>query len=328
MTTLWFSYSNALALDMSPPPLNSPYTITHYVGNFLRQKARDCGWGFEYRNLDDTAPADIGADDIVIGHTWFDGGFMDIALASKARAKFILQPYSHGMVSAGDVPRVVTMFDQGDHLFLITGRYWWDTMDKSPYADLQKKATRLDMAVDASLHPLTKTRFNERGKRTFCVMGTTIPAKGMDIAAEIARVSGIKLGYYGRVDSDPFDQVPRIKRHSGVYFTPEETAKVGREYDFFLSTGRMDANPTTLLETASWGLIGACTKESGYWPDEPFYELRTDDLVFNLEQIERLQWMSDYELRQRQQMMRRYIEQCHSWDRFCATIWEGMKQCL
>ena len=79
MPKLWFSYSTVNGLD-SDEPYNSPYSITWNLGRYLRRCALECGYQFEYRNLDDKSPADLFHGDVVVGHTWWDGGFMDIAL--------------------------------------------------------------------------------------------------------------------------------------------------------------------------------------------------------------------------------------------------------
>lgn len=326
MPVLYFSYSmlSGHTLD-SPEFINSPYSLTWNVGRFLRQKAADIGYDFEYRNLDDTRPVEFGPDDIAVGHTWFDGGFMHQALDADIRAALILQPYSACMVSEHHIPMVLDLWGKADHLLLITGPYWWDTMKSTPYAPLQAKATRLDMAVNAAAHPYMKRRWNKPGKRGFLAIGTSSPAKGMDLIAELARTAGFKLGVYGDVHSDIFQHVPQVKVYGGVDFRPERIQAICDEYDFFLSLARCDANPTTLLETMCWGLVGACNCESGYWEEEPFEELQLNDLASNWKQIDRLQSMSEHELQGLSIEGRLIAEQGYTWERFCNNVWAAVE---
>jgi len=93
------------------------------------------------------------------------------------------------------------------------------------------------------------------------------------------------------------------------------------EYDFFVSLARGDANPTTLLETAACGLLPLCNQESGYWPGEPFVELRKDDTLFNLCQLELLQQMPEYKLNELTAHIRRQEVEQHTWQRFNETVW-------
>ena len=44
---------------------------------------------------------------------------------------------------------------------------------------------------------------------------------------------------------------------------PEARAAVAG-YDFMITVGAMDDNPTTILESMAWGLIPAVTMQSGY----------------------------------------------------------------
>lgn len=324
--TLWFAYSlGPLASLDADEPRNAPYVITWHLGRFLREKAASLGFEFRYVNLDDLGDYSIGSDDIVIGHTWYPDGFVNRALDSAARLKFVLQPYSEGMVAETERAWIKGLFAKADHLFLITGPEWWRRMPSGPYAEWQAKATRLDMAINTAVHPYLKTRWNPPGKRGFLAIGSDIPAKGIDLVAQLAQMGGCRLLYYGNADASRFEHVPQAIIDSGAEFTPDVIASLCRDYDFFLSMSRYDANPTTLLETTAWGLVAACTPESGYSPYEPFMELRLDDMPFNLEQIDRLQTMPDYDLRQRSERLRHYVEDCHRWTTFCETVWRGIE---
>lgn len=330
MPKLWFCYSTVNGLD-SDEPYNSPYSITWNLGRYLRRCALECGYQFEYRNLDDKSPADLFHGDVVVGHTWWDGGFMDIALDSPAY-KFILQPYQHYMVSEGDIPRLKQMFAKADRLLLITGQYWWDTMKDSPFADWQTKATRIDMAVNPNIHPLSKISWNEPGKRKFLAMGTDRPYKGLDEVAHLMQMSGAHLGYFGNALLERFAHVPSFTHFGGALLNEVRQAHITSEYDFFITLGRADANPTTLLEAACWGLIPLCNPRSGYWPEEPFIGLldpgTPDADGINLAVLEGLQDMKDRDLYKHQRRIRDYVIRNHSWEKFNRTVWAEIMKVL
>lgn len=327
--TLWFSYS--LPPDMSLDglqPINSPYTITYYLGRFLRDRARERGWQFEYRNLDSSEQDNIGEDDIVIGHSWYPDGWLNRALHSPARFKFVLQPYQKDIVAPTESEWVKSLFARPDHLFLITGSYWWDTMGQGLYGDWKAKSTRVDMAVHPDAHPYLKRKWNRKGKRGFLCVGADIPYKGLDLVAELAQTAGVRLGYFGSAPKEKFQHVPQFRHMGGATFTPDLIQWVCDEYDFFISLARGDANPTTLLETACWGLIGFCNQESGYHPNVPFLELRLNDMAFNWEQLELWQQKDEDELQSRSLTMRQQIAEQYTWTKFATTVWNKMAEVM
>lgn len=253
---------------------------------------------------------------------------MTRALDSPARAKFILQPYQHDIVGRSESWWALKWFAKADWLFGITGPYWYDTMHEGLYGDWKAKFTRVDMAVSPAQHPFVKRRWNPPGKRKLLAVGAYIPYKGLDLIAELARASGVYLGYYGNAPLEVFRHVPRFHHYGGALFVQPLIGQIADTYDGFLSLARGDANPTTLLETACWGLTGFCNKESGYWPNAPFLELRLNDLAFNLEQMEWLQTVSEYDLRMRAEQMRDLMVREYNWDKFTTTIWEVMQRWL
>lgn len=327
MPTLWFAYSTIYGLDTPQPP-NSPYSLTWNVGRFLRDKATSIGYEFQYRNLDLVCEDAIGADDIVIGHPWWPNGWMSEALDSSAKAKFILQPYQHDIVGKNESWWIRRLVDKADHCFWVTGPYWFDTMNEGLYGDWKSKSTRLDMAVDSSLHPHSKRTWGAPGKRRFLAIGADIHYKGLDMIADLARCGGFHLGYFGSAPHERFAHVPQFYHHGGRDFTPDVQATIASEYDFFISLARGDSNPTTLLETTSWGLLAACNDQSGYWANEPFVELKKDNMPFNLGVIDYLQSAPEYALKTRAEKIRQQVLDNHSWAQFCSTIWIEVEKWL
>lgn len=327
MPNLWFSYSSG-GNDMltCEEPISSPYTITWYVSRMLAQKAEQYGYTYRYVNLDDETPQVFDALDIAVGHCWdAPNSFMQQALNANIRAKIVLQPYSHGMVSIGDIPRYVDMFSKADELLFLTGEYWHSTMLASPFESLFDKVTRIDMAVNADLHPFKKITWNKKGERALCVIGHDTPTKGYKNVAELARVAGIRLGHFGSAHTETFEHVPSMTMHGGMTFTPENIAAVCEQYDAVIAMPLADANPTILLEAAAWGLACYCTPLAGYLPERPFRELRVDNLAFNVNAMRDFQTMDEYELKRDSLALRQVIERDYNFQKMTDTIWEKVK---
>jgi len=330
MPTLWFSYSIGNHSLDGDEPLMSPYSITWNVGRFLRDKAAALGYAFEYVNLDDTTPRVFSADDIVIGHCWWSGGFMHQALNAAIRAVYILQPYSSGMVSTLDIPMVLDLWGKADHLFLITGETWWDWSDKTPYKDVLKNATRLDMAINPDLHQYRKETWNKAGKRGVLTIGSDIPAKGLKNVAELARIMGFRWGHIGGMNTDTHAHVPQFVLHGGVLLDADNQRKACADYDFMVSLANCDANPTTLLEASAWGLVTFANEHSGYFPAmypkdpspfAPFIGLQLGKLERNMETLHRWLYADEYDLQQVSQRQSAVVRGHYTWQRFTDTLW-------
>lgn len=328
MAKLWFSYSlpgNNLDCD---EPINSPYTISWHVGRYLRDLAAQHGYEFQFVSLDDMSTQSFSPDDIAIGHTWWDGGFMHQALDANIKTKIILQPYSAGMVSPNDWGMVLTLFNKADHLFMITGQHWYDTMINSPLVSLYDRVTRLDMAINTDKHPFSKTRWNKKGERALCVIGHDTPTKGYRHAAQLVMTAGFHLGHIGSPQVETFIHVPQMTLHGGMLFAPDTIAKLCNWYDGIIALPDADANPTVLLEAAAWGLEVYCSKEAGYLPDRPFRELRKDDLAFNVKQIRAFQQEDEYDLIKHTRELRYIVERDYTFGKMYRTIGEKVSEYL
>ena len=327
MPTFYFSYSTIHGIDGIEPP-NSPYVITWNLGRYLRERVTALGYEFRYVNLDDTSNYDIGADDVVLAHAWHPEGFLTNAWKKPTRAKFLIQPYQHDIVGRNEAWWMQDIIKKADHCFFVVGPYWWDTMADGLYNEWRDKYTPLKMAINPALHPLSKTKWNPPGKRKFLAIGADIPYKGLSMIAELARVGGFSLTYYGNAPHERFAHVPQMIHNGGRDFTPDVQAMIANQCDAFISLAIGDSCPTTLLETACWGMLPMCNNESGYWPDDPFLELRKGDMLHNLKMIDYVQEAPEYVLRQRAAAIRERIVCEHTWPIFCETVWAKVSEWL
>lgn len=327
MPTLYFAYAGPVDLD-GDAPRAAPWTITFYAGRYLRERAADMGYAFRLLDMTDDTPLALDRQDIIIGHPWWGkpNTPMHQAWGKDIRAIIHMHPFTP--IVTTDKAEFRRQMDAAHWRLLITGPLWWDRTASSEWAEYRLRSTRLDMAVDADRHPFVKTTYSPPGKRRALVIGHDAEYKGNDRIARLARLTGIELGHVGTVSHDIFDSVPHVRRHGPMHLTPDRIAYLCREYDFFISMGRWDANPTTLLETAAWGLIGFSTPGSGYYANEPFIGLRDDDDIYNMRQIATWQNKPVAELQRHAQRVRSEVEQCYHWQRFTNALWGGVLNAL
>lgn len=197
----------------------------------------------------------------------------------------------------------------------ISGPYWFDILDKSEMASWLPKMTRLDMAIDRNSYPRIKENFNPKKKRKFLYIGNDHRGKNVDFLNDIAKA----------VPSTEFAWAGTGKKRSNlvhlgvVDFLSKEGRALASRYDFMITVGSGDANPTTILEAISFGLVPVCTVTSGY-KDIPGIITISSELKSAIETIEYLQILNDSELYALQEMGVATLNLNHGWDRFCKTI--------
>ena len=307
----------------------APYTITRHLYRFFQDKGLDV----RYYDYTDKGPVDVGPDDVVLGHPsaepgtivrrWFDDSV-------RCRAKCTIHPLHHA------IPEINLPFDplarKADAIFSITGPYWYDTLEQSAFAHWKPKIVRVDMAVDPADFPLLKKKFNPPGKRGLLYIGRESVEKGPHVLLEtVRRLPANPFLYLGWMQPESaFRSLPNLVGGQPVDLTPENSAQVVAAADIFINTSVSDANPTTLLEAAAWGLIPCCTRQSGYYGDERsddlFTELFLDDIVENVRRINALNWAEESVLLERARRGRKVIEKKYNWERFCQTVWNGLRR--
>jgi glycosyltransferase involved in cell wall biosynthesis len=178
------------------------------------------------------------------------------------------------------------------------------------------------MAVDSTIFPYLKTDFHSPRKRRLLYLGSDTPNKNLKLMVQIKRAfPHVDLYWYGGYKDHPLARLPGV--HTTGWITLDRVAgeTICANTDIILSTSDSDANPTTLLEGAAWGLIPACTKESGYYNDPMFTELSLDDLDYNIKTITSLLSIPSAVLKTRSLTSRKQIEDKYNWDNFCNRVW-------
>lgn len=316
---LYLIYSIDRPIDAAEPSA-APYSIAWNAARHLRRIAALRGVPFVYQNLDDPTPLPLSKGDVVIGHLWWGVPNAPMNAALDARVDgvraAVLMPFTP--FAAYDHAELCRYFDMAERLFMICGAYWYDRAflgDEFPqYARYANKAMRIDMAISPHLHPHLKRHWNPPGARRWLLLGHDAPAKGLDYAIRLAAACGAQVGHCGGVTAQTAAALDAIgaRRYGGVVFDAAAIDYFANTYDFFVTCGRADANPTTLLEATSWGLLSFCTPQSGYYPDQPFIGLPLDNLPEAVRIMQAWQHMPTDNLRIRQSAQRNAIAR-HQW---------------
>lgn len=307
--------------DPHSGPDCAPFTITRRVYTALSALAP-----VTYYDWCHCGPFDpVGPDDIVIGHP----NYPDVTATrqlfkSRARAKILIFPLHHGM------PEINLPFDdvarQADAILSITGQYWYDTLESSPFAHWKGKMTRLDMAIDMAAFPHVKQSFSPQGQRQFFYIGADRPEKGLSNLERIFAGTGHQLHLYGHIGDSPLTRMPNVHVHGWTETSPGFARDLATFADCYVHGGVSDANPTTLLESASWGFLAACTPQSGYWPGRPFYGLNMGDIDGCRTLLNYVQSASESDLAGNQLGMRAAVARDHTWDIFTSKVVEVVRR--
>jgi hypothetical protein len=227
----------------------------------------------------------------------------------------MLCPYAHGdlrQVAAWD-----TVLPYCDAHLAITGNYWMRTLPSSPFAHWAPRTSRLDLAVDRRDFPPVKTSFRPPGRRRFLYIGNTAWVKNTGYLSALARsLPGLDFAWMGQ-SRIPITGFTALGPQD---FSQPASQRLIAEYDFILTAGFSDANPTVVLEGMAWGLIPICTPQSGYenYPGIPNIPL--NDLPRARAVLERMQQVDAESLLALQTANWTLLDEHFTWDRFADQV--------
>jgi glycosyltransferase involved in cell wall biosynthesis len=197
--------------------------------------------------------------DVLMGHVHpAPGTIMRRSLKRSGwKRKIILQPYNEDVKQVGYLDSVI---DDCDTFLAITGSYWFERISQSPFRRWAQKMVHIDLAVDQNHYKKIKFKFSDSGKRKFVYIGNNLHCKNLDYLQLLAKaLPQFEFHWIGKGSQ----REPLIK-HGRVDFSTDAGRTLIAEFDFMITVGSADANPTTILEAMSWGLIPVCTPTSGY----------------------------------------------------------------
>lgn len=233
--------------------------------------------------------------------------------------KIVVCPYSHYDVL--ETAYLHPFVEDCDVFLAITGKYWIDTIAKSKFSHWEPKIIHLDLAVAPEQYPFVKEEIGELGKRRFLYIGNTHPHKGTDYLERIVDANcSLDFSWIG---AGTFHST-RVKRLGQMDFSKAESKTLIAGFDFLIHTARNDANATTILEAASWGLIPVCTPQSGYYNENWIVNIPFGDVERASQTLQYLNTAPEEELRKIQINGRRAIAEVYTWDRFARIVLEAV----
>jgi len=235
------------------------------------------------------------------------------------RRRLMLAPFNHG--DLGQVAFEDPIVRRCDRFLAIAGHYWSDTLPRSACSHWEPKMVRLDLAIDRADFPVIERRFAPPGDRKVLYIGNTSRWKNTGYLSAIAdRLPGTEFGWMGA--GAPIRGVRPLGYVD--FATPEGRAAVAR-YDFMLTVGTADANPTTILEAMSWGLVPVCTPQSGYAGVPSIPNVPLGDAAKAAETLRSLLVAPDADLAAMQRANWERLDRNHTWDGFATAVVEQIE---
>lgn len=208
-----------------------------------------------------------------------------------------------------------------DLYLAITGNYWFSTISSSRVAHWQPKLIHLDLAVDWRGFPPIKTSFNPPGARRFIYIGRSGWPKNTKYLSAIAlQMRGTEFAWIG--GGRGIAGVRRLGYHD---FSTQASKNLVAGYDFMITVGNPDANPTTILEAMAWGLIPVCTPQSGYVDYPGIVNIPVDNVSRAVAVLQELQQMDANQLKEMQLTNWTLIKRHFNWTRFCEQVLDAIE---
>ena len=208
------------------------------------------------------------------------------------------------------------IIEKCDRYLAITGNAWMKCLKDSPFQHWEPKIVHVDLAVDRADFPFIKKNFNPAGKRRFLYIGHTAWYKNISFLEKLAKeLPEIDFAWMGGNQS-----LKKIKGLGKFDFSKQEAKNLVQDYDFLLTVGTADANPTTILEAMAWGLIPVCSVQSGYEGFSGIRNISIDDMKDAVVTIKNLQSVSEEQLKLWQHENLDCLDNHFNWGRFCSQV--------
>ena len=297
-------------------PIGNKISTPDTIGRHL-QLALEKYYQVKTYNYDEIKIIKPGNSDVLIGH-WHPNPFTVFRMSAKKNgwqrvlglAPFC--PDSTGCQNAfGN-----KIIKNCDRYLAITGNYWMNRLKNSPFQHWGPKTVHLDLAVDREKFPFIKENFNSVGKRRFIYIGHSAWYKNTSFLEEIAqKLPHIDFAWIGENRT-----LKNVKKLGKYDFSLQEAKNLIQEYDFMITLGSADGNPTTILEAMAWGLIPVCSVQSGYEGFSSIQNISIDGIDDAVETIKHLQSVPEEKLKKWQQENLNLLDKHFNWERFCDQV--------
>ena len=308
-------------------PWRSPVRAPHSISYNLLHAFKKYGKVKFYSLYEDTI-CDLKDDDILIGvptqdHSkipWEKPDYSTVYIRTLQKYPdhknlYVLIPYSNEPQYLLWANEIIEKYGKNLNLALLGGKIWFDDWNQSPWKNYNiKNRIRVDMGINPKDYPLVKKWFNPKGKRGYLYVGHTSWYKNTAQLEKIAELMpGFEFGHVGGGTIKGWKKIADFADLNEKFMTD-----IAKKYDFFVNVSR-DAQVTTVLEQTCFGLVIACTPESGYLCPS-FIPLSTDNTNYNVKTLKELQETEEAVLLATVQKSKEYIEKNHSWKQFSETI--------
>jgi len=293
----------------------APYAIGRHLSSRLRTRYEVINYDWTERGRIRPKPGEA-----LVGHPSPERGTIFRRSCSDARwgRVLLLQPYCHGDDQDAYVEPIIRHCD----LFLaITGNYWFRDIPNGRFGHWLPKMRHVDLAVDRGEFPALKTAFSPPGMRRFVYIGRDGRWKNMDYLAAIAhQLPAGQVGWIGGSSGHP-----ELSPVGWVDFGTDDGKRALSRFDFLITVGDADGNPTTILEVMAWGLIPVCTPQSGYvgYKGIPNVPLNSVEGACGI--IRALQEVPENTLLAMQRENWKLLDEHFNWDRFAAQVVEAVE---
>ena len=234
--------------------------------------------------------------------------------------RLMMAPFHHG-----DLRQIAfedSIVSDCDLILAITGPYWFRTLEDSRCSHWRPKMIHLDLAVDRSDFPPLKTSFAAPGERRVLYIGHSGRGKNTSYLSEIAAlVPDADFAWMGN-GNRPIHGLTALGL---VDFGSQAGRDLVSQFDFFLTVGNADANPTTILEAMAWGLVPICTPTSGYRGIPSIPNVPVDDAEAAAAIVLRLLSANESDLVAMQSANWRLLDEHYAWDRFATQVADAIE---
>lgn len=322
------SYRNTKHISW-PQPIAAPFSITYHLMMYLKRYYEVKLYDWKEKGL-----GKIQKEDIILFQPTPDFSKWDktsiwnldrqaiswkmIENKNYNKAVAIL-PYNHPLNDSLWLKPIFEEYTQ--NAIFICGEHWINTWEMSPYKDiLKEKPLQINMGINPNEYVFVKKRLNLKGKRKFLYVGNTNPWKNTKELENIANAfPNFEGGYISSGEIKGWKKIANF-----AHLTPKLMKELSKEYDFFLSTSTADAQATTVLEQMCFGMVVACTPESGYsYPS--IIDLHTHDTAYNCQQVQKMQEMTEEEYFARVEKNLQEVKNHHNWENICKKVYQYIK---
>jgi hypothetical protein len=283
-------------------------------------------------------------DDILLGHlTWDNSKLLrnwvgDNAISPEAECHpntYILTPWVPEFPPnwIDHMIHLESQLESAKKIFALCGKIWIERTlaksDESIQARMKDKLVHCNMGVAAQNFARVKQNFNPIGERQLLHISNLLGYKGFDTTCKSIEGLDTLMHVASTSINAPVGINEFFVDGESYFFSflggidnsdPEFNQWVVDNCDFYIHTGRMDAQATTILENCARGLIPLVTPESGFSSPHAIY--LTHDPEENRKIIDYALNLTDEELLNRSHLIRQQVADEHSWEKIFGRIWE------